>query len=455
MFAMKRSAVRRTAHTIILASASPQRKKLLQLLGLRFTVKPSAVCERARITTGCAALVKHNALIKARDIARRTRTGIVIGADTLVYLGKKKVMGKPRTVSEAKKMLQKMCRQPQWVYTGVAVIDAKTGTTLTGHEKTKVFMMPMSAREIDRYYRRGFLLDKAGGFDIQGRGGLFIRRVEGCYYNVIGLPLATLCRMLKKVGVQVLILCLVVSVAGCTTEYNLATQQQETLLYGTAKEVRLGDSLAGEVEEKFDLSTNGELNARVKRIGRRLADVCDRKELVYIFKIIDDDEMNAVSLPGGYVYIFRGLIDELESDDQLAAVIAHEVGHITAKHSVKKIQGLYGYSLLMLLATQTRNAKVAQGIDLAFTSLFMAYSREDEFLADALGIKYMEKAGYDPEEMVEVLKTLLRLQEKRPLRQYSYWRTHPYLSQRIAAANQEISGELGFTDYLNLIGEEQ
>ena len=190
---------------IILASASPQRKKLLKLLGVKFTVKPSNVKETLKIKTTCSALVKHNALIKSRDIANKLKEGVVVGADTLVYLGNGRIIGKPRNLAQAKKTLKILCRQPQWVYTGLAVINAKTKKTVIDYEKTKIFMLPMSDKQIENYYQRSSVsvLDKAGGFDIQGRGGLFIRRVEGCYYNVVGLPLAKLYQMLKKVGVFV------------------------------------------------------------------------------------------------------------------------------------------------------------------------------------------------------------------------------------------------------------
>ena len=439
---------------IILASASPQRKKLLKLLDINFSVKPSRIKEEAAMTTSCAALVKRNALRKARDIARRSPNAVVIGADTVVYLGKKRIVGKPRSRTDAKKILAYMCRRPQWVYTGVAVINTRTKKTVVGYEKTKVYMAPLSGRQISRYHRHPSLLEKAGGFDIQGRGGMFIRRIEGCYYNVVGLPLAKLCLLLKKVGVHLLVFLAMVQSAGCATEYNLATQRKEMHFYSTEREVRLGESLSRQFDREFEINTNAALNERVSTIGRRIVEVCDRQELTYTFKIIEKDEVNAVSLPGGFVYIFRGLIDFVDNDDQLAAVIAHEIGHIAARHSVKKLQSIYSYSFLTLLAVQAGQPGLAQGIDMAFASVFFQYSREDEFLADQLSVKYLSKAGYDPSETVAFLKKIRRKQEREPSRQYSYWRTHPYVSQRIAAVRREISGELEFRDYINLLPEE-
>jgi septum formation protein len=189
---------------LILASGSPQRKKLLKDLGVPFTVKASRVQEISTIKTSCAALVQENALLKARDVASFFRKGIVIGADTLVYGGNKKIIGKPRDLKDAQQILRVLCSKPHWVYTGVAVIDSATGKTIVDCERTKVFMVPLSDAEITRYHKKVSPLDKAGGFDIEGGGRAFIHRIEGCYTNVIGLPIAKLAGMLQKVGVTIL-----------------------------------------------------------------------------------------------------------------------------------------------------------------------------------------------------------------------------------------------------------
>lgn len=188
---------------LILASTSPQRRNLFRQCGLRFKIVPSRVEEVHKLRASCSALVKHNALLKAKDVAQRVKRGIVVGADTLVYSGHRQVIGKPRDLREAKKTLQVLFSRPHWVYTGLAVIDAATGKTAVDYEKTKVFMNRLSNKEIDRYHAKMFPLDKAGGFDIEGHGALFIRRIEGCYTNVIGLPMAKLREILKKFDIYV------------------------------------------------------------------------------------------------------------------------------------------------------------------------------------------------------------------------------------------------------------
>ena len=189
---------------IILASASTQRRQLMKLLRLPFAVRKSKAEEISEITTNVSDLVKANALIKALDIAEEIQgDALVIGADTVVY-AKGKLVLKPKNLKEAKKNLKELMSEPHWVYTGVALVDAKTKESLVDYEKTKVFMTVLSDDEIDRYHKEVPPMDKAGGFDIEGRGGLFIPRIEGDYSNVVGLPLAKLCQMLKKFDIHAL-----------------------------------------------------------------------------------------------------------------------------------------------------------------------------------------------------------------------------------------------------------
>jgi septum formation protein len=189
---------------LILASASPQRRKLMKILGLPFVVTPSRAVEITRMTKDCAHLVKTNALLKAQEVASRLKEGIVIGSDTVVVSSKGRLILKPKDLKEAKKNLKELMAHPHWVYSGLAVIDAKSGRQAVAVEKTKVFMTKLTDQSISRYHQLVSPLDKAGGFDIEGKGALFIPRIEGCYFNVVGLPLAMLAAMLKKFGVHAL-----------------------------------------------------------------------------------------------------------------------------------------------------------------------------------------------------------------------------------------------------------
>lgn len=142
-----------------------------------------------------------NAMEKARDVAKRCRSGIVIGADTLILVGKR-VIGKPRNLKDAHRTLKFLSSKPQWVYSGVAVIDIDGKKRYLDYEKTKVYMYKLSDKDISNYFKKVSPLDKAGSFDIQGMGGIFIDRIEGCFYNVVGLPLAKLAVMLRRSGVD-------------------------------------------------------------------------------------------------------------------------------------------------------------------------------------------------------------------------------------------------------------
>lgn len=174
----------------------------MRLLNIPFTVRRSRAHEICRIKTSVAQLVKENACIKALDIAGTVKSpSIVIGADTVVY-AKGRLILKPKDLAEAKKNLKDLMSAPHWVYTGVAVVDSASGKICVDYERTRLVMTALTDQEIDRYHQEVPPMDKAGGFDIEGRGGLFIPRIEGCYYNVIGLPLAKLVEMLRQFGVH-------------------------------------------------------------------------------------------------------------------------------------------------------------------------------------------------------------------------------------------------------------
>ncbi|MDP2928477.1 MAG: Maf family protein [Candidatus Omnitrophota bacterium] len=187
---------------LILASRSKARRKLLKDVGLKFTVATSGVRERRLIKTDCGDLVMENAMAKAIDVAGRFKSGIVIAADTVVLVGKR-IIGKPKSIKDAFRTLRLLSRKPQWVYTGIAVIDIDRDKRYGSFDRTKVYMYRLSEREIKNYFKRVSPLDKAGSFDIQGFGSVFIDRIEGCFYNVVGLPMAKLAKILKKTGVYV------------------------------------------------------------------------------------------------------------------------------------------------------------------------------------------------------------------------------------------------------------
>jgi septum formation protein len=183
---------------IILASASPRRRELLIMLGVRdFTVMPADTSENLPPMEPEDA-VRHIALMKAREVSGRyPGEDVVIAADTLVYLDGE-ALGKPKDAEEAGDMLRRLSGNRHTVYTGVALIKDAAETTFS--EKTDVFFRQMSSAEIDAYVRTGEPLDKAGAYGAQGRGAVFIERIEGDFFNVMGLPLCRLAAELRDFG---------------------------------------------------------------------------------------------------------------------------------------------------------------------------------------------------------------------------------------------------------------
>ncbi|MGE5605367.1 MAG: Maf family protein [Bacteroidota bacterium] len=188
---------------IILASASPRRIEILNQLGLDFQVIPSEVSEVIpEKSTTPQELVTKLALHKASDVARKVERGLVIGADTLVVL-EDIIFGKPSGPAEAVKMLSILNGKFHSVYTGIAMIQVPSGQTEVGYSETKVKFRSLSKEEIQSYAATGEPLDKAGAYGIQGKGGVLVERIEGCYFNVVGLPLSKLAEMLQKFEISI------------------------------------------------------------------------------------------------------------------------------------------------------------------------------------------------------------------------------------------------------------
>ena len=182
---------------LILASQSPRRRELLTLLGLDFTVITSDVEERPPEGAAVSDYVKALALQKAQAVAASHPEDCVIGADTVVYLDGD-ILGKPHTPQRAKQYLLRMQGRRHTVYTGLAVLAG--GRVDLRCVATDVNFAPMTEAAIDWYVSTGEPLDKGGAYGVQGPGGVFGARIEGNYFNVIGLPLPLLYRMLKDAG---------------------------------------------------------------------------------------------------------------------------------------------------------------------------------------------------------------------------------------------------------------
>lgn len=184
---------------LILASASPRRAELMVQAGWPFQVRPVDIEESLLDGLSVDEAIEDLALRKAKTCAAGVSEGLVIGADTVVVFNGK-ILGKPHSTEMAKLMLSDLRGSKHRVITGVAVVNAATGNYLVDHEETVVCFNDLSQEQIEAYVASGEPLDKAGAYGIQGKGALLVKGIEGCYSNVVGLPLPLLARMLAAAG---------------------------------------------------------------------------------------------------------------------------------------------------------------------------------------------------------------------------------------------------------------
>ena len=185
---------------VVLASASPRRLALLQQVGVEAQVCPADFAEEAGLASAAQEIALHNAVGKCRAVVRQLGDAVpVVAADTIVVIDEA-ILGKPRDAEEAAAMLARLSGRNHQVLTAVAV--AYAGREVAKVCTTQVFFRELTEAEIDAYVATGEPLDKAGSYGIQGKGALLVEKIEGCYNNVVGLPLTMLDSMLKEIGVN-------------------------------------------------------------------------------------------------------------------------------------------------------------------------------------------------------------------------------------------------------------
>lgn len=230
---------------------------------------------------------------------------------------------------------------------------------------------------------------------------------------------------------------LFVLLVGCAT--TGPGGKKSLILIPTETEVELGKDVVKEVESTEKVLTNQEVQNYVNKVGRKVAKVCDRKDVTYSFKVLDSEEINAFACPGGFIYIYKGLMKKMDNEAQLAAVLAHEVGHIVARHSIKRLQAIYGYSIVMEVALGEKMGQTArQMVDAAAGVILLGYGRENEYESDEYGILYSKKAGYNPKGMVQVFEKFKQMEGQPPNTFEKLLMSHPPASDRINNGNKEI-----------------
>ncbi|MFC1864266.1 Maf family protein [Chloroflexota bacterium] len=189
--------------TIILASASPRRKALLEKIGLIFEVEPSNYEEDMPLSLEPHDFAQKISLEKGKVVASKHKNSIVIAADTFIVFGGQ-ILGKPHTEEDAREVLEAISGKCHSVITGFSIIDTGKNKTLSKSVETKVYIRKLTLAEINTYVKSGEPLDKAGAYAIQGLGSVFVEKIDGDYYNVVGFPLSALTEALKEFGINIL-----------------------------------------------------------------------------------------------------------------------------------------------------------------------------------------------------------------------------------------------------------
>jgi len=237
------------------------------------------------------------------------------------------------------------------------------------------------------------------------------------------------------------LLCAALALTGCATT---GINKGQLNLVSSEEEVQMGKELSAQVEQEFTIYDNAEVNAYVQSIGDRVARVSDRKDIEYHFTVIEKDEMNAFAMPGGYVYVYTGLMKELDDEAQLAAVLAHEVGHVASRHSTERLTQMYGYQVIAsLLLGDNPNFWAGLVADIFSTTGMLAYSRNNEYEADRLGITYAHAAGYDADAMVELISKFIDTERGEPSKLEEWLSTHPPSGERKQRVETMAAGMQG------------
>jgi len=237
----------------------------------------------------------------------------------------------------------------------------------------------------------------------------------------------------------------IVLLAGCST--NPATGKKMFNIVSESQEIAIGQESHQQVIKQFGVyDEKPELNRLVDRIGKKLAAASERPGLPWTFTLLDTPMVNAMALPGGYIYVTRGMVERINSEDELAGVIGHEIAHVTARHSAQQISrsqlAQFGMVLGAVVAGPEVLQQYGQLAELGIGLLFQRYSRQHETQADLLGTGYMAEAHYNPIGAERMLMTLQRL-DKNPTEGIDrYFMSHPDPAKRVRDVHQKVA-ELG------------
>src|SRR5256884_6093923 len=228
--------------------------------------------------------------------------------------------------------------------------------------------------------------------------------------------------------------------AGCAV--NPATGSRQLMLVSESQEIALGRDYEPQVAGSIGIYSDSGLQRYIQQFGARLAASSERPNLPWSFRVVDDPVVNAFALPGGFIYVTRGILAHLNSEAELAGVVGHEIGHVTARHSASQMtkQQLAQVGLVVGSIASSEFGRYAGLASQALGVLFLKYSRDHERQADDLGLRYLRRVNYDPREMPHVFEMLTRVSQAQGGGRVPEWlATHPDLENRGGRIAQEAA----------------
>jgi len=235
---------------------------------------------------------------------------------------------------------------------------------------------------------------------------------------------------------------LVAGLALSACAINPATGNNQLMLVSEDQEIAMGRQADTAVVASIGLYPDATWQRYIQQLGARIAATSERPNLPWTFRVVDDPAVNAFALPGGFIYVTRGLLAHLTNEAELASVVGHEIGHVTARHTAAEMskQQLIGLGLAAGSMASSQVAKYAGTANQALGILYLKFSRDDESQADQLGLRYMRRASYDPRQMPEVFRMLERLGAAEGGARLPTWlETHPSPANRVAAISAQIA----------------
>ncbi len=215
-------------------------------------------------------------------------------------------------------------------------------------------------------------------------------------------------------------------------------------LASTQQEIELGNQYAAQVAQQLPLIQDPEIVRYITVLGDSIARVSDERNLNWSFNVVDQSDVNAFAVPGGHIYVYRGLIEQTANLSELAGVIGHEIAHVTRRHSMEQMRDQQragvGVTLGCILAPAVCNSGLGSAaINVGGGAAFAKFSRDDEAEADRYGVKYVTRAGIDPRGMPSMFRTLLSLRKTEPGGLDNFFASHPVEESRVQATEAEIA----------------